>query len=96
MVSEQLPSVVKDTSSMVSEQLPSVVKDTSSMVSEQLPSVVKDTSSMVSIIESLDTLLATFDVESLYTNIPHEGGIEAMEHFILQRDPNELPSSAAL
>ena len=47
---------------------------------------------MISIIESLDplpenTLLVTFDVESLYTNIPHEGGIEAMEHFLLQRDP---------
>ena len=33
---------------------------------------------------------------SLYTNIPHEGGIEAMEHFLLQRDPNELPSSACI
>uniref|UniRef100_A0A674E9P8 Reverse transcriptase domain-containing protein n=1 Tax=Salmo trutta TaxID=8032 RepID=A0A674E9P8_SALTR len=86
---------------MISEQLPSFVKDTSSMISEQLPSFVKDTSSMISIIESLDplpenTLLVTFDVESLYTNIPHEGGIEAMEHFLLQRDPNELPSSACI
>ena len=43
-----------------------------------------------------NTLLVTFDVESLYTNIPHEGGIEAMEYFLLQRDPDELPSSAAL
>ena len=38
---------------------------------------------MISIIESLDplpenTLLVTFDVELLYINIPHEGGIEAM------------------
>ena len=44
---------------------------------------------MISIIESLDPLpentwLVTFDVESLYTNIPHEGGIEAMEHTSFQ------------
>ncbi|CDR01385.1 unnamed protein product [Oncorhynchus mykiss] len=70
-------------------------------LAEQLPSFVKDTSSMISIIESLDplpenTLLVAFDVESLYTNIPHEGGIEAMGHFLLHRDPNELPSSACI
>ena len=56
---------------------------------------------MISIIESLDpfpdnTLLVTFDVESLYTNIPQEGSIEAMERFLLQRDHNELPSSACI
>ena len=56
---------------------------------------------MIFIIESLDplpenTLLVTFDVELLYTNIPHEGVIEAMEHFLLQRDPDELPSSACI
>jgi hypothetical protein len=56
---------------------------------------------MISIIESLDSLLVntlfvTVDVESLYTNIPHGGGIVAMKHFLLQRDPNELPSRACI
>ncbi len=33
-------------------------------------------------------LKCTATVESLYTNIPHEGGIEAMEFFL--RDPHHI------
>lgn len=54
---------------------------------ENLPSYVKDTSHMISLIEGLGrilegTLLATFDVESLYTKIPHTGGLQALQHFL--------------
>ena len=46
---------------------------------------MSDTSHMISLIEGLrripqGTLLATFDVESLKTNIPHTGGLQALQH----------------
>ena len=36
-----------------------------------------------------ETLLASFDVESLYTNIPHELGIEAIKYW-LDKYPQEI------
>lgn len=65
---------------------------------ENLPSYVKDTSHMISLIEGLGrlpegTLLATFDVESLYTNIPHTGGLQVLQHFLQQRDSTLAPSN---
>jgi hypothetical protein len=39
------------------------------------------------------TLLATVDVESLYTNIPHTGGLQALQHVLQQRDPTFAPSN---
>ena len=36
-----------------------------------------------------DTLLATFDIEALYSNIPHELGIEAVKYW-LDRHPETL------
>ena len=38
-----------------------------------------------------NTLLASFDVESLYSNIPHELGIEAIKYW-LRKYPNYTPS----
>ena len=38
-----------------------------------------------------NTLLASFDVESLYSNIPHELGIEAIKYW-LRKYPNDTPS----
>uniref|UniRef100_A0A673WHK7 Reverse transcriptase domain-containing protein n=1 Tax=Salmo trutta TaxID=8032 RepID=A0A673WHK7_SALTR len=65
---------------------------------ENLPSYVKDTSHMISLIEGLGrlpegTLLATFNVESLYTNIPHTGGLQALQNFLQQRDSTLAPSN---
>lgn len=42
---------------------------------------------MISILESLDPLpadriLVTSDVKALYTNAPHERGIQALEYFL--------------
>ncbi|KAJ1091293.1 hypothetical protein NDU88_004420 [Pleurodeles waltl] len=60
---------------------------------QQLPSFVKDTSHFLQIIEQLnqtytfddDTLLATFDVTSLYTNIPHDDGLMALSEALNKR-----------
>lgn len=43
-----------------------------------------------------DSLLVRFDVESLYTNIPHVGGLEAIEHVLNQRTENCIPSTTCL
>jgi hypothetical protein len=65
---------------------------------ENLPSYVKDTGHMISLIEGLrriseGTLLATFDVRSLNTNSLHTGGLQALQHFLQQRDPTLAPSN---
>ncbi|KAJ1191420.1 hypothetical protein NDU88_000736 [Pleurodeles waltl] len=60
---------------------------------QELPSFVKDTSHFLQIIEKLnqtntfddDTLLATFDVTSLYTNIPHDDGLMALSEALNKR-----------
>ncbi len=43
-----------------------------------------------------DVLLATFDVQSLYTNIPHTDGLLALEFFLTQRSVDVKPSTACL
>ncbi|KAJ1098154.1 hypothetical protein NDU88_003270 [Pleurodeles waltl] len=60
---------------------------------QQLPSFVKDTCHFLQIIEKLnqtytfddDTLLATFDVTSLHTNIPHDDGLMALSEALNKR-----------
>lgn len=65
-----------------------------------LPAYIRDSSDLIekcSNIKDLsdDTLLITMDITSLYTNIPHNGGLEALS-FYLQDDsdsstpPNQL------
>lgn len=71
-------------------------------LAEQAPSYIKDTDHMLSIADSLNPLpedeliLATFDVSSLYTSIPHDGGVMAMEHFLSKRDCSSFPSLTCL
>ncbi len=52
---------------------------------------------MIKFLKTIDLpneiLFVTFDVESLYTNIPHEGGIEAMEFFLGDPHQNKNPSA---
>lgn len=43
-----------------------------------------------------DILLATFDVSSLYTNIPHDGGLEAMQFFLNDRPPALKPQTECI
>ena len=40
---------------------------------------------------SPNSILASFDVESLYSNIPHELGLEAIEYW-LNKHPEEIPN----
>ena len=56
---------------------------------KSLPSFVKDTTDFICKIKSVpklkqNSLLVTLDVTSLYTNIPHEDGIEACKYFLNQ------------
>ena len=51
-----------------------------------LPSYVKDTTKFINQIEQLkpptNNKLASIDVSSLYTNIPHEEGVQSVLHFL--------------
>ena len=56
-------------------------------LASNFPSHIKDTKHFLNLIEKLpplspNALLVTADVTSLYTNIPHEEGIEAVIHFM--------------
>lgn len=59
----------------------------------ELPSFIKDTTEFINLIEGItlpkDCLLASIDVSSLYTNIPHaEGKLAAMKTIADIEDPN--------
>ena len=54
---------------------------------ESLPSYIKDTTDFITKIRQLpplseDSFLVTLDVGSLYSNIPHNEGIEAYQYFM--------------
>ena len=69
-------------SQWVDEQLQPLVKE--------LPSYIKDDNDFLRKINQINdehslppgTILATWDVKSLYTNIPKEGGLEGCRHFL--------------
>ena len=73
------------------EKISSFVEHHLQPMNQNLPSYVKDTTDFIKKIESLpedprqETILVTMDVRSLYTNIPNEEGIEAVQHFFRQR-----------
>ena len=63
----------------------------------ELPSFVKDTKDFLNkrfTIGNLpaNILLVTLDVSSLYTNIPHNEGINACEHFLRTSSHNTIPT----
>lgn len=65
-------------------------------LAEQLPSYIKDTKHFLEHLNSLpplppNAILVTADVTSLYTNIPHEEGIEAVLHY-MRIHKNIIPS----
>lgn len=62
-----------------------------------LPSYIRDSVDLINSLKSFNnlsdnTLLATFDVQSLYTNIPHDGGINALHHFLSLHHSENKPS----
>ena len=66
---------------------------------QNLPSYIKDTTHFLLQLEKLaplpeNALLVTLDVSSLYTNIPHNEGIEACRHFLNTRQEKSLPAES--
>ena len=57
----------------------------------KLPSYLKDSTQFINLLESLtlphDCFLASIDISSLYTNIPHSEGVQSVLHF-LSSDPD--------
>ena len=63
----------------------------------KLPSFVKDTNDFLNKLQTIgnlpaDSLLVTLDVSSLYTNILHNEGINACDHFLRTRPHNNIPA----
>ena len=59
-----------------------------------MKSYIKDTTDFLSKLPQLtdsNAILVSFDVENLYTNLPHKLGIEAIQ-FWLEKYPQELPA----
>ena len=62
--------------------------------SKHVKSYIKDTTDFLSKLPttaSNETIIATFDVENLYPNIPHDLGLEAIKYW-LEKHPKELPT----
>lgn len=67
---------------------------------QTLPSYLKDTTDFLTKLQHLQHLLendwfVTLDVTSLYTNIPHEGGLEALKFYLSEKEGN-IPSDYIL
>ena len=63
------------------------------LYTKHVKSNLRDTTDLNNLPERVqeDTLLATFDIEALYSNIPHELGMEAVEYW-LDKHPEDLKS----
>ena len=64
----------------------------------KLPSFVKDTNDFLNKLLTIgnlpaNSLLVALDVSSLYTNIPHNEGINACDHFLRTSSHNTIPTS---
>ena len=62
-----------------------------------LPSYIRDSIDFINSLKTFDVtsdnlLLATFDVQSLYTNILHDGGLEAVQYFLSLNQAEPKPS----
>ncbi|CAB1331378.1 unnamed protein product [Coregonus sp. 'balchen'] len=66
-----------------------------------LPTYTRDSIDFMNLLKSVDhihenSILCMFDVASLYTNIPHQGGLEALKFSLSERPPNALPSTSCI
>lgn len=66
-------------------------------LARNVPSYLRDTQHFLALLQELPTLpkhtlLATIDVTSLYTNIPHLGGIKAIRHALQTRSQQDPPT----
>ena len=64
-------------------------------IMKSLPSFIKDTTDFINLIEitpiNKECVLASIDVSSLYTNIPHSEGRDAAPNRIADSDPRQPP-----
>ena len=71
----------------ITEKLSEFVDENIKKLAQQVPSYIKDTTHFLIMIQDItidpDDLLITIDVSSLYTNIIHEEGLEAMEQWMI-------------
>ena len=63
---------------------------------QSLPAYIRDSTDFINNISCItdlpeDVFLVTFDVSSLYTNIPHDGGVEALGYYLNNRDTTVNP-----
>ncbi|XP_026098621.1 uncharacterized protein LOC113069710 [Carassius auratus] len=62
-----------------------------------LPSYIQDTTQVLKKIEQIGNIgsciMATMDVESLYSNIVHNEGLEALKHYLSSRPEHLMPPS---
>lgn len=69
-----------------------IVTDGSNHLSKKLPSYIKDSTEFIKLIESTpiptNCLLASIDVSSLYTNIPHDEGIQSTLYHLKNNTDN--------
>ena len=70
-------------------------------LSQQVKSYLKDTSDFLRKIESLpplpeNAILVTMDVAGLYPNIPHDGGLQAVENALKRRTDKSVSTSSLL
>ncbi len=79
----------------VSEPLSQFVDFFIKDIVKTFPSYVADTTDVLTLLTQIimpeNSFLVTFDVEALYTNIPHGGGLEAMD-FYLEPRKDALPA----
>ncbi len=67
------------------------------LLAQQLPSYIQDTTHVLKVLSDMrvpdNSFLVTLDVESLYTNIAHNDGLKALQHFLMNRPIDSLPPS---
>ena len=66
-------------------------------LAKKIPSYIKDTNDFLLKLQQLDdlsseSLLATLDVISLYTNIPHQEGLDARREILNKREVLDPPT----
>jgi len=84
------------------EKISAFIDDILQPFVKNLPSYIKNSNHFLERLAEIpqplpkDVILVTIDVVSLYTNIPHDEGIKAIEHFLEKRPKGTLPTTGFL